>query len=110
MAETFDTFQLDNGMTVLGCPMEAVESAAFGFMLPVGASRLPEGMCGAGAVICDWIFRGAGDRDSRALCDALDGLGLHRAGSVASSHIIIAAVLEAGRGRDGDRAGRLGFQ
>lgn len=83
-------------MVILGEPMESVGSVAFDFMLPAGAAQLPDGCCGAGNVITDWIFRGAGDRDSRALCDALDGLGLHRAGSVAGSHIIIAAALEAG--------------
>jgi len=96
MAERVDKHILKNGMVLLGEPMEAVESAAFGFMLPAGAALLPDGCCGAGAVIADWIFRGAGDKNSRQLCDALDGLGLHRAGSVGSSHITIGAALEAG--------------
>jgi predicted Zn-dependent peptidase len=96
MAETFDTFQLDNGMTVLGCPMEAVESVAFGFMLPAGAARLPEGCCGAGAVIADWIFRGAGEKSSRELSNALEGLGLHRSSSVGSAFSAFGAALEAG--------------
>mgnify|MGYP001123744120 CR=1 FL=1 len=95
MTERVDKHILKNGMVLVGEPMEAVESVAFGFMLPVGAARLPEGCCGAGNVICDWIFRGAGERDSRQLGDALDGLGLHRAGSVGSSHISIGAALEA---------------
>ena len=95
MAEELDKYTLKNGMVLLGERMEGVESAAFGFMLPCGASLLPEGCCGAGSVISDWIFRGAGVRDSRQLGDALDGLGLHRAGSVSSSHLTIGAVLEA---------------
>jgi predicted Zn-dependent peptidase len=82
-------------MVLLGEPMEAVESVAFGFMLPAGAALLPEGCCGAANVIADWVFRGAGHRDNRQLNDALDGLGLHRASSVGSSHITIGAVLEA---------------
>ena len=72
MAEKFDKYVLKNGMVLLGEPMEAVESVAFGFMLPAGAARLPDGCCGAGSVIADWIFRGAGDKDSRQLGDALD--------------------------------------
>jgi len=95
MSERLDTHILSNGMVVLGEPMESVESVAFGFMLPAGASLLPEGCCGAGEVISDWIFRGAGDRSSRELGDALDGLGLHRAGSVGSAHLSIGAALEA---------------
>ena len=96
MAERFDKHILKNGMVILGEPMEGVGSAAFGFMLPAGAALLPEGSCGAANVIADWIFRGAGDKNSRQLSDALDGLGLQRAGSVGSSHIAIGAALEAG--------------
>jgi predicted Zn-dependent peptidase len=96
MAEKLDKHILKNGMVVLGEPMEAVESAAFDFMLPGGAARLPDGCCGAGTVIADWIFRGAGNKNNRELGDALDGLGLHRAISVGSSHITIGAALEAG--------------
>jgi predicted Zn-dependent peptidase len=95
MAGRFDKHVLKNGMVLLGEPMEGVESVAFGFMLPAGEALLPDGCCGAGSVIADWIFRGAGDKSSRQLCDALDGLGLHRAGSVGSSHITIGAALEA---------------
>lgn len=96
MAENFDKYVLKNGMVLLGEPMTAVESVAFGFMLPAGAARLPEGCCGAANAIADWIFRGAGDKDSRQLSDAIDSLGLARSRSVGSSHIVIGAALEAG--------------
>ena len=96
MTERVDKYILKNGMVLVGEPMEEVRSAAFVFMLPAGEARLPEGRCGAGSVICDWIFRGAGDKNSRQLSDALDGLGLHRASSVGSSHIAVGAALEAG--------------
>jgi len=95
MAESVERQVLDNGMVVLGEPMDAVESVAFGFMLPAGASVVEDGFCGAGSVISDWIFRGAGDKSSRELGDALDGLGLHRAGSVGSAHLSLGAALEA---------------
>jgi predicted Zn-dependent peptidase len=95
MTERFDKHILKNGMVLLGEPMESVQSAAFDFMLPAGAALLPEGCCGAANVIADWVFRGAGSRNNRQLNDALDGLGLHRASSVGSSHITIGAVLEA---------------
>ena len=96
MVQKFDQDILKNGMVLLGEPMEGVQSAAFRFMLPVGAAVPAEGVCGAVNVISDWIFRGAGDKDSRKLSDALDGLGLHRASSVNSSHLTIGAALEAG--------------
>jgi len=96
MSQKFDKHILNNGMVLLGEPMDSVQSAAFRFMLPGGAAVLAEGACGAANVISDWIFRGAGDKDSRKLSDALDGLGLHRASSVGSSHLTIGAALEAG--------------
>ena len=95
MTERLDRHVLNNGMIALGEPIKQVESVAFTFMLPAGAARLDEGCCGAGAVITDWLFRGAGDMDSRALIDALDGLGLHRGSSVTGSHISLGAALEA---------------
>jgi len=81
-------------MVLLGEQMEAVESAAFGFMLPAGAAVMPPCCCGAANVIADWIFRGAGERDNRQLGDALDGLGLHRSAGVNTAHITIGAALE----------------
>ena len=95
MSEEYDQHILNNGMVILGEPMEGVASVAFGFMLPAGASLIPDGCCGAANVISDWIFRGAGDRDSRQLSDALDGLGLQRASSVGSSFLSMGAALEA---------------
>jgi predicted Zn-dependent peptidase len=95
MSEQYDQHILDNGMVILGEPMEGVASVAFGFMLPAGASFMPEGCCGASNVIADWIFRGAGEKDSRQLGDELDGLGLQRASSVGSSFLSMGAALEA---------------
>ena len=81
-------------MVILGESMEAVESVAFGFLLPAGAALMPAGCCGAANVIAEWIFRGAGDKDNRTLNDVLDGLGLHRGVSVGSNHLSIGSVLE----------------
>jgi len=94
MTQRLDKHKLDNGMVILGEPMEAVESVAYGFILPAGAAHLPKGCCGAANVITDWIFRGAGQRDNRQLGDALDGLGLQRSAGVNSAHISIGAALE----------------
>jgi len=94
MADKIDKYILDNGMVLLGEPMQAVQSVAFDFLLPAGAAALPQDCCGAANVISDWIFRGAGKKNSRQLGDALDNLGLHRAETVSSSHIAIGAALE----------------
>ena len=95
MDSKLDKHVLKNGMVILGEPMEAVQSVAFGFMIPAGVSRLPDGCCGAANIIEDWIFRGAGDMDSRALSDALDSLGLNRSSSVGTAYLGIGAALEA---------------
>jgi predicted Zn-dependent peptidase len=95
MKQKLDKHKLDNGMMLLGERMEAVESVAFGFMLPAGSSVMPAGCCGAANVIADWIFRGAGQRDNRQLGDALDGLGLQRSAGVDSANITVTAALEA---------------
>jgi len=94
MEQKTDRHVLNNGMVLLGEPMGGVESVAFEFMLPAGAAAMPEGACGAANVICDWVFRGAGDRDNRQLGDALDGLGLQRSDAIGSSHLSGGAALE----------------
>jgi predicted Zn-dependent peptidase len=94
MEQQTDKCVLPNGMVALGEPMPGVESVAFDFMLPGGAAWMPPGRCGAANVISEWVFRGAGTRDSRQLGDALDGLGLQRSTSIGSSHIYIGAALE----------------
>jgi predicted Zn-dependent peptidase len=94
MGQGADKHKLSNGMVLLGERMDAVESVAFGFVLPAGAALMPRGCCGAANVIADWIFRGAGVRDNRQLGDALDGLGLHRLAGVDTAHIVIGAALE----------------
>jgi len=96
MAQKIDKHILNNGMVLLAEPMENVATAAFDFMLPAGAAVLPAGVCGAANIAEDWIFRGAGDRDSRQLSDALDSLGLHRNSSVSASHLTVGSTLEAG--------------
>ena len=94
MEQQTDKHVLKNGMVLLGEPMAGVASVAFDFMLPAGVALLPEGACGAANIIADWVFRGAGAHNSRALGDALDGLGLHRADSVGSAHLSVGASLE----------------
>ncbi|MBN1817519.1 MAG: insulinase family protein [Sedimentisphaerales bacterium] len=96
MANTLDQYTLGNGMVILGERMDHVQSAAFTFLLPCGAALLPEGACGAGEVIADWIFRGAGKRNSRQISDALDALGLHRDSGVSAAHLSLSGALEAG--------------
>lgn len=96
MPQTAQIHTLANGMTLLGEPMDHVQSVAFVFLVPCGSARLPDDACGADNVLLDWLFRGAGQRNSRQLIDALDGLGLHRSCSITPHHLVFGSSLEAG--------------
>ncbi|MFG0285321.1 MAG: M16 family metallopeptidase [Phycisphaerales bacterium JB039] len=73
-------------------PMAQVRSAAVTCLLPVGAASDPEGRAGLATVLSEMILRGAGDRDSRALADALDGLGANRSATAGSQTMRIGAT------------------
>ncbi|MCD6174294.1 MAG: insulinase family protein [Planctomycetes bacterium] len=96
MNNTLDIYHLKNGMVLLGERIENVHSASFQFLLPAGASLLPDRCCGAGSVISDWLFRGAGNHSSRELIEAFDRLGVHRHASASAHHLSLSASLEAG--------------
>ena len=83
---TIYTHQLDNGLVLVAEHMPSVASAAFIFLLPSGAKHDPADGLGCSAVLLDWVFRGAGSRDSRQLDGFLDGLGLHRESSVSTEY------------------------
>ncbi len=69
---------LANGLTLLGESIPAVRSAAITLLVPAGAALDRPGESGSASVLSDWILRGAGTRDSRALTGYLDGLGVQR--------------------------------
>ncbi len=87
--------KLDNGTVFVAEPLAGVQSGSFRMMVPAGAAPLGRSHCGASNLISDWIFRGAGKRDSRQLSDALDTLGLHRSSAVGSQFLSLGAALEA---------------
>jgi predicted Zn-dependent peptidase len=92
VSETFYTRELPNGLTLLGQRMDHVTSASMAVVLPAGASRDPEGAAGAAAVAREWLVRGAGDRDTRQLNEALDALGCQHSEQVRSEHLILTAA------------------
>ena len=95
MNNKLDSYQLQNGMILLGEHIENAHSVSFQFLLPAGTSLLPEGCCGAGNVLCDWLFRGTRNRSSRELVEALDQLGIHRNAAASVHHLGLSASLEA---------------
>ena len=86
MAERYYQHTFGNGMTLLGEKMPGMQSAAMTILLPAGSSSDPVDRCGSATVLSDLVLRGAGARDSRALTDYLDSLGLQRSSSVGVHH------------------------
>jgi predicted Zn-dependent peptidase len=80
LTSTLTSLTLPNGLILVAERLQHVQSAAFQFLIPAGAVTDPEGGEGAAGVLEGLSFRGAGERDTRALSDALDLLGLHRSG------------------------------
>src|SRR4051812_3193061 len=76
-----------NGLTVLVEQMADVQSAAFSLMVPAGAIYDEPGKEGCASLVCDWMTRGAGSRDSQQLTTDLDNLGLHRSEHAGSTHL-----------------------
>jgi predicted Zn-dependent peptidase len=79
------THQLANGLVLLAEPVATVESAAFTFLVPCGCSADPADRLGLSSMVCDMALRGAGPRDSHALINDLEVLGVERGESVGIS-------------------------
>src|SRR6478672_7084599 len=73
---------LPNGVTLVAEPIPGVRSASFIILLPTGAVTDAIGQEGAATVLEGMVYRGAGERDTHALSDALDALGVQRMGGV----------------------------
>ena len=92
MSEDFFIKEFPNGLTLLSQPMSAASSAALTILTPAGASHDPADAAGAASVAAEWHVRGAGDRDTRQLQDALDELGSHHSEAVQSEHMHFSSV------------------
>ncbi len=79
-------------MTVLADRMSHVRSASFHFLIPAGAIYDPPECPGMATVLIDMMSRGAGQRDSRQLSEALDRLGVDRSESVGISNVHFSGV------------------
>lgn len=80
--QSIATFQLDNGLTIVVEPMSHLRSAAWTLLLTAGSATDPEDQSGAAQLLNGMVYRGAGERDARALSNALDDLGVQRGGRV----------------------------
>ena len=86
MADRYFQHTFSNGLTLLAEQMPGMQSAAMTFLVPAGAATDPVDRSGSAAVLSDLVLRGAGSRDSRALTDYLDSLGLQRSSTVGVHH------------------------
>ena len=75
-----------NGLVLVAEPIDALQSAAFTFLLPAGCVYDPADREGLSSFTCEMALRGAGPRDSRQFVLDLDNLGVERGESVASAH------------------------
>ncbi len=91
-SSTIHQHTYDNGLVLLAEPMPSVQSAAFTLVMPAGAVYDPEGRGGAATMLAEWITRGAGERDSRALLSALDDLGVNHGESAQTIHSSVSAA------------------
>jgi predicted Zn-dependent peptidase len=82
---------LSCGVPVLIERNDAVASAAIDFLLPVGIASDP--LDGYSIMLSEYLFRGAGELDSREHSDALDRLGIQRGASVGSHHFRLSATM-----------------
>lgn len=84
--------RLANGMILVGEPNSTVQSAAITLLVPSGYTTDPANRLGLSSLVCDMVLRGAGSRDSRALINDLEVLGVERGESVGASQISFSAA------------------
>jgi predicted Zn-dependent peptidase len=93
---SIETHRFSNGLVLVAETMPGVQSAAFTLLLPAGAAyEGADGLNlkgGAATMAVEWITRGAGPRDSRALLTALDNLGVSHAESAQTLHTSLAGA------------------
>lgn len=81
-----------NGLVLLAEEMPGLQSAAFSFLIPAGAAFERADRAGTASMLAEWITRGAGKRDSRAILSDLDNLGVSHAESASGVHVSMSAA------------------
>ena len=67
--------RLANGLTVAIDPMPGVETLAVGLYADVGSRSEPAHLTGLAHMVEHMVFKGAGDRDARAIAEAAEDVG-----------------------------------
>ena len=76
-----------NGLVLVAEPIDALQSAAFTFLVPAGCVYDPPDRGGLSSFTCEMALRGAGSRDSRQFILDLDNLGVERAEGVTTAQV-----------------------
>ena len=82
-----NTYMLENGLITLCAPNPRSAGVTIELFIPCGA--LTEPIPGCSSVLEEWLWRGAGMYDSRALEDALDDLGVQRESEVSVDGLLL---------------------
>lgn len=93
MPQSIHTFNLPNGLTIVVEPMPHLRSAAWTLLIDAGSATDPDGQSGAMELLNGMLYRGAGERDARALSNALDDLGVQRGGGVSTETTTLSGAL-----------------
>lgn len=72
--------------------MTGTKSVSISCLLPIGSATDPADRSGLATVLSEMILRGAGDRDSRALADALDTTGVNRSSGAGAQTLRLGAT------------------
>ncbi|MEZ4606511.1 MAG: pitrilysin family protein [Deinococcales bacterium] len=83
--------ELDNGIRIAVEEMPWLPSVSLRFVLPSGTIYDVGGMEGSSVILCDWMERGAGDKDSRSLIDSFNDLGVRRGSGVDKESLAFSA-------------------
>lgn len=99
--QSIHTHQFENGLMLIVEEMRGLQSAAFSFLVPSGSIHDGTGKGGTAAMLADWMTRGAGEHDSRALTAVLDNQGIVHSESAGSENVTFTAAGVADRITDG---------
>ncbi len=90
---SFLSHQLDNGLTLVAEPMEYSSSASFSIYIPGGAAYDDSSQLGGCSLLVEMLGKGTTSRDSRALSEAFDSLGVSRSRSSGVEAISFSAAM-----------------
>jgi predicted Zn-dependent peptidase len=93
LKQTLFSASLANGITLLGEHLPELESVAIAFHTPAGAIHDPVGRCGLAALSGEMCLRGAGDRTSRQIVEALEGNGIQWSQAVSTTHASVSGAM-----------------